>query len=216
MRIKQKYMIDFAKGVTWLLVLYLIYYYNQADNLTAWVYFCLHGSYGIMWVLKSYIFPDKTWESKVGIPYALLILIGLVLYWAPAYIITFSAHQASLEIIVLAICTFSIGVFYHFASDMQKFIFLKYQTGLVTDGFWKQCRHPNYFGEILFWFSLFVFALAANSSFAWLLIGSLIMYALIAIASVAMMDKRSLERRPDFKEYMDSTPAIFINIFKRG
>ena len=77
MRIKQKYMIDFAKGVTWLLVLYLIYYYNQADNLTAWVYFCLHGSYGIMWVLKSYIFPDKTWESKVGIPYALLILICL-------------------------------------------------------------------------------------------------------------------------------------------
>ena len=39
------------------------------------------------------------------------------------------------------------------------------------------------------------------------------MYFLIAIASVSMMDKRSLERRPDFKEYMDSTPAIFINVF---
>jgi steroid 5-alpha reductase family enzyme len=58
--------------------------------------------------------------------------------------------------------------------------------------------------------------LAANFNFAWLLIGTLIMYALIAIASVSMMDKRSLERRSDFKEYMDSTPAIFINIFKRG
>jgi hypothetical protein len=42
------------------------------------------------------------------------------------------------------------------------------------------------------------------------------MYALIAIASVSMMDKRSLERRPDFKEYMDTTPAIFINFLKRG
>jgi hypothetical protein len=31
-----------------------------------------------------------------------------------------------------------------------------------------------------------------------------------------MMDKRSLERRPDFKEYMDTTPAIFINFLKRG
>ena len=77
MRIKQKYMIDFAKGITWLLVLFLINYFNQINNLTAWVYFCLHGSYGIMWVLKSYIFPDKTWESRVGIPYALLILLGL-------------------------------------------------------------------------------------------------------------------------------------------
>ena len=83
-------------------------------------------------------------------------------------------------------------------------------------GMWRYSRHPNYFGEILFWFSLYVFALASNLSFAWLLIGSIIMYALIAIASVSMMDKRSLERRPDFKEYMDSTPSILINIFKKG
>ena len=44
-------------------------------------------------------------------------------------------------------------MFYHFASDMQKFIFLKYQSGLITDGFWKQCRHPNYFGELLIYLS---------------------------------------------------------------
>jgi hypothetical protein len=43
----------------------------------------------------------------------------------------------------------------------------------------------------------------------------MIMYALIAIGSVSMMDKRSLSRRPDFKNYMDSTPALFLNPFKR-
>jgi len=48
------------------------------------------------------------------------------------------------------------------------------------------------------------------------LIGCIVMYALIAIASVSMMDKRSLNRRPDFKDYMDSTPAIFLNIFKKS
>ena len=32
MRIKQKYMIDFAKGITWLLVLFLINYFNQVNN----------------------------------------------------------------------------------------------------------------------------------------------------------------------------------------
>jgi steroid 5-alpha reductase family enzyme len=86
----------------------------------------------------------------------------------------------------------------------------------MKSGLWYYSRHPNYFGEILFWFSLFIFALAANLSFAWLFIGTLIMYALIAIASVSMMDKRSLERRSDFKDYMDKTPAIFINVFKKG
>ena len=108
MRIKQKYIIDFAKGVTWLLVISLIFLYNQTGNITAWIYFCLHGSYGLMWVSKSYIFPDKTWESRVGIPYALLILFGLILYWAPAFIITITAHQASLEMIVLAIFILSL------------------------------------------------------------------------------------------------------------
>ena len=39
---------------------------------------------------------------------------------------------------------------------MQKFIFLKYQSGLITDGFWKQCRHPNYFGELLIYLSFVI------------------------------------------------------------
>ena len=103
-------------------------------------------------------------------------------------------------------------------SGQQMFNFRKNlsEPKTMKSGLWYYSRHPNYFGEILFWFSLFVFALAANFNFIWLLIGTLIMYALIAIASVSMMDKRSLERRSDFKEYMDSTPAIFINVFKRG
>ena len=74
MEIKQKYPIDFAKGITWLIIIGLIYYFNQSNNLTAWIYFCLHGSYGIMWVMKSNMFPDKTWERKAGIPYTLLII----------------------------------------------------------------------------------------------------------------------------------------------
>jgi steroid 5-alpha reductase family enzyme len=111
-----------------------------------------------------------------------------------------------------------LAVIIQIISDQQMYNFRLNLTEPKTmkSGLWYYSRHPNYFGEILFWFSLYVFALASNLSFAWLLIGSIIMYALIAIASVSMMDKRSLERRPDFKEYMDSTPSILINIFKKG
>ena len=88
MEIKQKYIIDFTKSVTWVVVLALIYCFNQTENLTAWIYFCLHGSYGIMWVMKSNIFPDKSWEQGASIPYALFMLFGLMVYWSPAFIIT--------------------------------------------------------------------------------------------------------------------------------
>ena len=111
-----------------------------------------------------------------------------------------------------------IAVIIQIISDQQMYNFRNNMTESKTmqTGLWFYSRHPNYFGEILFWFSLFVFSIASNISFAWLLIGCIVMYALIAIASVSMMDKRSLNRRPDFKDYMDSTPAILLNIFKKS
>lgn len=119
-----------------------------------------------------------------------------------------------------AIATFLavVAVIIQIISDQQMYNFRKNisEPKTMQSGLWFYSRHPNYFGEILFWFSLFVFAIASDIKFAWLLIGCVIMYALIAIASVSMMDKRSLVRRSDFKEYMESTPAIFINIFKKA
>jgi steroid 5-alpha reductase family enzyme len=111
-----------------------------------------------------------------------------------------------------------IAVIIQIISDQQMYNFRNNMTESKTmqTGLWFYSRHPNYFGEILFWFSLFVFAIASSMSFAWLLIGCIVMYALIAIASVSMMDKRSLNRRADFKDYMESTPAIFINFFKKS
>ena len=119
---------------------------------------------------------------------------------------------------ILATFLAVLAVLIQIISDQQMYNFRKNiaEPKTMKSGLWYYSRHPNYFGEILFWFSLFIFALASNLSLAWLLIGSLIMYALIAIASVSMMDKRSLERRSDFKEYMDSTPPIFLNVFKKG
>ena len=159
-----------------------------------------------MWVLKSYIFPYKTWESRVGIPYASLILIGLILYWLPAFIITSTSHEASLEIIVLAICTFSIGVFYHFASDMQKFIFLKNQSGLITDGFWKQCRHPNYFGELLIYLSFIIMVIETSLFWVPSLILSLFIVA-VWIPNMIKIDK-SLSRYEEHKSYKKKTAFI--------
>jgi len=85
----------------------------------------------------------------------------------------------------------------------------------MQKGLWFYSRHPNYFGEIIFWFSLFIFITGAGLKIVWLIIGSIVMYALIAIGSVAMMDKRSSERRSDYGQYLAATPAIFLNLLKR-
>jgi len=50
---KQKHFIDTQKGATAPTVLLLIWYFSQWGSTTAWIYLAIHGSYGIMWVLKS-------------------------------------------------------------------------------------------------------------------------------------------------------------------
>ncbi|MFT7413307.1 MAG: hypothetical protein ACI9J4_001679 [Paraglaciecola sp.] len=60
---KKKTMIDFFKGVTAPVMLALLVYFEQWENVTAWIYLALHGTYGVLWVLKSRIFGDKQWEQ---------------------------------------------------------------------------------------------------------------------------------------------------------
>ena len=218
MEIKQKYIIDFTKSVTWMAVLGLICYFNQTENITAWIYFCLHGSYGIMWVMKSNIFPDKSWEQGASIPYALFMLFGLMIYWSPAFIITMQGkvfgeeiYAAPLHIIIASIIVFVFGVYYHFVSDMQKYIFLKHNSGLMTDGLWKQCRHPNYFGELLIYISFLL--LTIESDLWWFPIIVLGMFVLFIWVPNMIRIDRSLSRFEEHDEYNKKTASIIPFIF---
>ena len=77
-------------------------------------------------------------------------------------------------------------------------------------GLWKYSRHPNYLGEVSFWFGLYIFALATGSASIWLLTCPMVMLVLFVFISCPMMDKRSLKKRSDYKEYMDKTPQLMM------
>ena len=57
---KQKSYIDSHKGITFFFIIFLIYFYNSWSDIIALTYLSLNGTYGVLWVLKSKIFPDKT------------------------------------------------------------------------------------------------------------------------------------------------------------
>ena len=80
----------------------------------------------------------------------------------------------------------------------------------MRTGFWKFSRHPNYLGEVSFWLGLFLMALTAENYPVWLFICPLSMYLMFALVTCQMMDKRSLERRPDYAEYMQKTSQLFL------
>jgi protein-S-isoprenylcysteine O-methyltransferase Ste14 len=201
--LKQKHFIDAHKGVTFLAVLLLMAVYGQWRNTTAWVYLALHGTYGLLWVLKSRIFPDRQWEQPCSPGYALVILGGLTLYWIAPWLLASRGVEAPPWYLALCVCLYAFGLFLHFAADMQKHTALKLRPGLITDGLFYRVRNPNYLGELLIYLGFGLLAI----HWAPLVVIGLFM-AVIWVPNMRRKD-RSLSRYPEFAEYKRRT-KLFI------
>lgn len=200
---KQKHFIDSAKGITFLIVLLLMAVYDQWANPTAWIYLALHGTYGLLWVLKSRFFPDRRWEQRTGWGYALVIWFGLSLYWIAPWLLTSQGVEAPSWYLGLCVSLYAFGVFFHFSADMQKHTALKLRPGLITDGLFSLCRNPNYLGELLIYLG---FGLLAMHWLPLVVIGLFI--AVVWVPNMRRKD-RSLSRYPGFEAYKKRT-KLFI------
>ena len=106
-----------------------------------------------------------------------------------------------------------LAVVVQYIADSQMRDFRKDQKNFgktMKYGLWKYSRHPNYLGEVSFWFGLYIFAVASGSTSIWLLVCPMVMLGLFVFISCPMMDNRSLKKRSDYKEYMDKTPQLIM------
>ena len=96
-------------------------------------------------------------------------------------------------------------------ADLQLYFFKKIPSnnGLVlTNGLWKNSRHPNYFGEIMFWLGIFAVHFSVKNANATLVFCPLMVFVLFQLVYIPLMDKRQLNSKPAFKEYMENTNAL--------
>lgn len=79
---------------------------------------------------------------------------------------------------------------------------------IMDKGLWSLCRHPNYFGEVTFWFGLFLFSLSAGVELDLLqLVGPLGIFCIIMFGSLPMMEVRQMERKTAmWKDYVRRVP----------
>lgn len=183
-----------------------MYYFDSWNNIVAWIYLALHGTYGYMWILKSKIFPDRQWESKTSIRYGLFIWLGLSLYWISPYIIISGNSILPFSIpmypiyIFFCVTIYIFGVFLHFTSDMQKYIQLKYSpSNLIDNGMFKSLRNTNYLGELLIYLGFSLLALDWTP-----IIALMIFIIFIWIPNMYKKDT-SLSKYSKFKKYKSKT-----------
>lgn len=96
-------------------------------------------------------------------------------------------------------------------ADIQLHRFIKHRKPgeLLDQGLWSWSRHPNYFGEFLFWVSLALFGVAAlPDQWWWLSSGAVAILLMFVTASIPMMEKK-IAGRPGYDE-LKKRVSIFV------
>ena len=85
----------------------------------------------------------------------------------------------------------------------------KEKIPILKTGLWKYSRHPNYFGEQLWWWSFALFSVRVNQS--WAICGTLFNSIVLAIVTKMTEDKMLREwpksRVLKFHKYKETTSA---------
>lgn len=110
-----------------------------------------------------------------------------------------------------ALAVTAAGIVLEAVADRQLHRFLRSGPppgALLDRGLWSWSRHPNYLGELLFWWGLWLFGVAAAPGQWWLVIAPLLMTALFLGVSIPLMERRMAVRRNGFADYRRRVPLL--------
>jgi len=135
------------------------------------------------------------------------VFLGLLAAW-PA-LAGDGAAPGVLDAVALAVTAGGIAIEAVADSQLRRFLRSRREPPAVLEtGLWSLSRHPNYFGEITFWWGLWLFGLAADPGWAWTVVGPLSITLLFALVSIPWMDRRMLSRHPAWAARMSTSALV--------
>jgi len=153
--------------------------------------------------------------SLVGIQMTPTIVVFLAMLPALYAVV----QPTGLHIWTLPVALFAVaGVCLEWAADgqMRRFRRDGGNNGQVNArGLWRLSRHPNYLGEIAFWWGVYLTSLSTARLPPWTLTGPAAVTALFLFVSIPMMEKRQLSAKPGYREYMKATGMLIPRV-RRG
>lgn len=121
-----------------------------------------------------------------------------------------SSASSFMFIDIMAVGFWLTGMFFESVGDWQLARFKSdpaNQRKVMNKGLWRYTRHPNYFGEALIWWGFYLFAVGSGAW--WTLPAPLLMtWLLLKFSGVVMLEETIIERRPAYKQYIESTNAF--------
>ena len=80
---------------------------------------------------------------------------------------------------------------------------------VLQTGLWRYTRHPNYFGDAMVWWGLFLIALSAPGAVWTVFSPALMTFLLMRVSGVTLLEKGLRASKPGYAEYVARTSPFF-------
>jgi len=121
-----------------------------------------------------------------------------------------STGPVSMPLVWLGVAVWAVGFYFEARGDwdLARFRADPANRGRVFDtGVWRYTRHPNYFGDAAVWWGLYLVATAAGAALT--LVSPVVMtLLLLKVSGVALLEKKLVETKPQYREYVRRTSAF--------
>ena len=137
----------------------------------------------------------------------IMFVVSLPVQWANA-----DSSPGVGPIASMGVMLWIVGVLFEAVGDRQlaRFKADPANAGLVMDrGLWSLTRHPNYFGDSVVWWGIWLVA-AETGSGVFSVVGPVVMtWFLLRVSGVPMLERSMMKRRPGYADYVARTSAFF-------
>lgn len=218
---------DVAWG-TGIFIVALVSYYTGVHTELSLILTILAGLWGLRLTLRIFLrnkkknedFRYKKWRKDWGKwfylrsflqVYLLQGFLMIVVGYSFIHVNVYGAH-AGLGIAAFAgFLLWLVGYFFEVVGDWQldTFIDSKPAAGaILSSGLWKYTRHPNYFGEVIMWWGVWIMILTVPLSYVALISPLMVTFLILKVSGIPMLEK-SFSDNQNFQEYKNHTNAFF-------
>ena len=224
--IKRNDIADIAWGLGFVAIAIFLFI-TQPSTLQSTIVYILTIIWGIRLAIhigvrskgKPEDFRYKKWRDEWGKYFVLRSYLQVYLLqgffmWiisAPIIVVAMAQNQAISPFILAGSIVWLIGFAFESIGDYQLMLFIKHKqnkSDIMQTGLWKYTRHPNYFGEVLLWWGIFIMVLPLPYGVSAIISPITISFLLLYVSGIPMLEAKYKDHQA-FQDYKKRTSAFF-------
>jgi steroid 5-alpha reductase family enzyme len=224
--IKRNDIADIAWGLGFVAIVVFLYF-THIPTLQSGIVYILTIIWGIRLAIhiglrskgKTEDFRYKKWRDEWGKYFVLRSYLQVYLLqgffmWiisAPIIVVSTVKNQTTSPLILAGSIIWLVGFLFESIGDYQLMLFVKRKQNkfyIMQTGLWKYTRHPNYFGEVLVWWGIFIMVLPLQYGIWAIMSPITISFLLLYVSGIPMLEAKYKDNLA-FQDYKKRTSAFF-------